>query len=348
MKNFLLSPEGNYYKANLHCHSTVTDGKLSPEEIKKVYMEQRYSVVAYTDHDLFLPHPELCDEHFLALNGMELEVNEEKDAPFDEKKTCHMCMVALDPDTRVQPLWHRTKYIIGNGGNYRRQVRFDESLPDYERHYTPECISEMMRTGREKGFFVTYNHPRWSMETYGDYTKYDGMHAMEMCNYSSLVAGHEEYCPEVYEELLRLGKKLYCVYADDNHNTRPMNSRRWDSCGGYVMIHAPKLEYRAVTDALVRGDFYASRGPRIYGLWYDDETKSLHVSCSEAKKILFVTGIRRRKLFYAEDEGKEYLTEASFAVEDRFEYMRVTVTDEQGRTADTNAYYVKDFLKSES
>ena len=76
MKKYLLPKEGNFYKANLHCHSTVSDGKWTVEEIKKNYMEKGYSIIAYTDHDVLIPHYELNDENFLALNGVELEFDE--------------------------------------------------------------------------------------------------------------------------------------------------------------------------------------------------------------------------------------------------------------------------------
>ena len=39
------------FKANLHSHSTLSDGKLSPAELKKIYKEHGYSVLAVTDHD---------------------------------------------------------------------------------------------------------------------------------------------------------------------------------------------------------------------------------------------------------------------------------------------------------
>ena len=40
MKKYLLPENGNFYKANLHCHSTNSDGKLTVEELKKIYMEK--------------------------------------------------------------------------------------------------------------------------------------------------------------------------------------------------------------------------------------------------------------------------------------------------------------------
>ena len=50
------------------------------------------------------------------------------------------------------------------------------------------------------------------------------------------------------------GKNIYCVAADDNHNHEKPGSPMWDSCGGYVMIRAEKLEYKKITDALLKGD----------------------------------------------------------------------------------------------
>ena len=35
MKKILLDGNKNYYKANLHCHSTKSDGKMTVEEIKE-------------------------------------------------------------------------------------------------------------------------------------------------------------------------------------------------------------------------------------------------------------------------------------------------------------------------
>ena len=97
MKKYLLPESGNFYKANLHCHSTVSDGKWTPEQIKQNYMAQGYSVVAYTDHDVMVPHHELSDESFLALTGYEMEINEPKDPQNPRKrKTCHLCYIALD------------------------------------------------------------------------------------------------------------------------------------------------------------------------------------------------------------------------------------------------------------
>ena len=35
MKKYLLPKEGNFYKANLHCHTTISDGRMTVEETKR-------------------------------------------------------------------------------------------------------------------------------------------------------------------------------------------------------------------------------------------------------------------------------------------------------------------------
>ena len=51
-KIYLLSKEGNFYKANLHSHTTFSDGTLTPEQSKEVYQKQGYSDQASVQHHL--------------------------------------------------------------------------------------------------------------------------------------------------------------------------------------------------------------------------------------------------------------------------------------------------------
>jgi len=334
MKRDLLPAKGNWYKVNLHCHTTLSDGHLTPEEIKEAYLAHGYSAVAYTDHDLFLDHSDLTDEHFVALNGLEYEIRGPKE-PLD--KACHFCAVALDPETRFQPLWHREKYVtIGAAGTHKNEVRFDESLPDYERVYSHEGISDMMQKAREAGFFVTYNHPVWSQEDARDYLGYNGMHAMEICNFSCFRQGYPEYNGAIYDEMLREGKRIFCVGADDNHNVHPLDSPQCDSFGAFVMVNAEKLEYRALTAALLRGDFYASQGPEIYEMAVEDGV--LRVASSPAVMISVRFGRRKARSVRAAEGEK--ITSAEFEIVPEAKYLRVSVRDEKGNFADSQAYFL--------
>ena len=55
MRKYLLPKDGIFYKANLHCHSTHSDGKLTVEQLKEVYKKEGYSVVAFSDHNVLIP-----------------------------------------------------------------------------------------------------------------------------------------------------------------------------------------------------------------------------------------------------------------------------------------------------
>ena len=335
MKKYLLPERGNFYKANLHCHSTVSDGCRTPEELKKEYMDKGYSIIAYTDHNVLIAHPELSDENFLPLNGYEVDITESKDAGWKDLKTCHICFIALEPNNLTQVCYHRELYLTRNAVNYRDQIVYDESKPDFVREYTPECISEMMKTARENGFFVTYNHPAWSLENYNEYCSYEHMHAMEICNYGSVIAGYADKNERVYDDMLQSGKRIYCIGADDNHNGKPADSRHYDSFGAFTVIKADKLEYNTITDALVAGNFYASQGPEIYDLWLEND--EIHITCSDADRIVLNTGHRRASMALSEN-GKP-LNEAAFKVLPDDIYVRLTVIDEKGYPAHTNAYF---------
>ena len=51
------------------------------------------------------------------------------------------------------------------------------------------------------------------------------------------------------------------------------------------MIKAEKLNYKTITDALVAGNFYASEGPTIEKLWYEDGKVFIESSPAQAITI---------------------------------------------------------------
>lgn len=40
-----------FYHANFHAHTNLSDGLLSPEDVIKIYQENNYHILAFTDHD---------------------------------------------------------------------------------------------------------------------------------------------------------------------------------------------------------------------------------------------------------------------------------------------------------
>lgn len=337
MKQYLLPQNGSWYKANLHCHTTMSDGSLTPEEIKRVYQEQGYSIVAYTDHRLLFPQNHLTDEHFLALNGLEHDVNDLTEPIASRRHVCHFCCIALEPDNALTPLPDESSFVDGKLGELRLIKALADTKPMVLQTYDPVFISQFMQKVRDLGFFVTYNHPNWSLEPPEVFCQYQGMDAMEIYNNACVNMGFEDYNPEAYDALLQSGHRSFCVATDDNHNK---SSRNWDSCGGWTMLRAEALEYQAVTEALQAGHFYASQGPEIHSLWQEDGV--IHITCSPAASIHFTTAQRHRQLDLA-PQG-EHITEAAFRIDPNDVYVRVTVTDHRGKHANTNAYFLDQLL----
>ncbi|MBR2411080.1 MAG: PHP domain-containing protein [Clostridia bacterium] len=335
MKHYLLPESGSFYKANLHSHSTVSDGELTPEEMKQLYRSRGYSILCCTDHEMMVPHHELTEPDFLMLTGFEIGFDEMCE-DFLEARVCDLCVIALDKNNITQPCFHRTKY---HNPERNGEIVFDGNEGDFEREYKAECINEAIRICREKGFFVTYNHPTWSLEHYEEYIKYTGMNAMEICNFSSFIDGYDEYNSKAYDDLLRKGERIFCIAADDNHNRRDPESRMWDSFGAFTMIKAKELTYESVAEALIKGNFYSSQGPEIYGLWLEDDM--LHVVCSPADKVVCTVNKRRCMSRYNEQTGE--ITQAVFELKKSDGYFRVTVIDKNGLKADTNAYFTDEF-----
>lgn len=60
------------YKLGLHQHTTLSDGKLTPEEVAILYRDHGYDAIAVTDHWYFYPQGEL--DGFPILSGAEYHV----------------------------------------------------------------------------------------------------------------------------------------------------------------------------------------------------------------------------------------------------------------------------------
>jgi len=325
------------YKANLNCHTNISDGEYSPEEIKELYKSQGYSVVAFSDREVMIPHGKLKDDEFIPLTACEYEIAEEGG------KSVHVNLIALDEENCTQPLWHREKYVYPHSEPSRKLVKFDENEPDYERRFSPEGISDMMQKCRDKGFFVTLNHPKLSGLNYNDYTAYKGMDAFEIMNYSSILSGYDEHNGEMYSEILKLGNRPYCVAGDENKNAHPFGSRLSDSCGAYTVILAHSLDYKSIANALKNGHFYTSEGPEIYDVWYRSDV--LYVRCSPCDKIIFETA-KGRIVKYAEDGIDLWGEGICCYVQPEHKYVRITVVDKYGRKAYTNAFDAADMFNS--
>ncbi len=335
----IFSENDRFYKANLHTHTTVSDGSMTPTELKERYMKAGYSVIAYTDHDMIVPQNELSCENFLAITSMETYYNSNlyEVKPYSVVKTYHLNFLGLDRNNVVCPAFSK-RYV-------EREHTLEYMTPemeryDYDREYSQECINKIIKEANEAGFLVTLNHPYWSMQNYTDYCDLEGLWGVEVYNHFSHVFGLDSN-DQAFVDLINQGKEVFPICGDDCHNDVT-------SLGCCTMIKADNLEYDTVMGALKRGDFYSSYGPEIKELILDGD--KLSFKCSEARRVILNTECR----FSAVIGGNgEPVTEGTFNLAPYFEvlnetkdinfrrpYIRIIVEDAQGRRAYTRAYFL--------
>ena len=329
----LLDEKLGYKKANMHCHSTCSDGKLTPEEIKTEYMKRGYSIVAFTDHEHVIDQSHLTDENFLALVGCEVSIKEiptQSTRTNHKMKVCHLNFFALNPRDPITPCYNSVS------DHFVTEDAKGRFTPDgeYKRIYTHKGISEMIERAHSMGYLVSYNHPSWSLESLVDYVGYEGIDFVEIYNTGCVKAGHVDD-ERVFEELLLLGRNVKCIAGDDNHNREPLDHPSSDSFGGYVMINESRLEYSAIMKALWQGRFYVSTGADILSITRDEDTVT--VKTSGASAVHMRTDGRRCQSHFAEDEP---LTEVTFTLRDTDNFFRIKVIGTDGKTAYSQAYHL--------
>ncbi len=333
MKQYLLPQKANRYKANLHMHTTVSDGNMTPEEVKAQFKAQGYSVVAFTDHEVLVPHVELTDDTFLALTATEIEIKTKPKEGFEYFKAYHLNLYSKDPFRATYSLFHKD-CAWGNALGY---ITKEQEKVSYPREYSPACINQMIERANEEGYLVSYNHPVWSLQDLEDYGSLKGLWGIEVHNSGSVYLGMPD-TEQPLTDLLRRGERVFPLATDDAHKV--------EHCfQGYTVIFADKLEYNTIMDALKKGDFYASTGPQIEELYIEDGT--LRVRCSPVQEISLLTERRYSAANRAENGG--LFTETAFDLGWFLEnsqstapwkpYFRLVFKDEKGNKAYTRAYF---------
>lgn len=333
----LISPDKKQYKANLHCHSVLSDGCRTPEELKAMYKSRGYDILSITDHERPVQHTALSEKDFMMLTGYECYIRPGTGRYDAYAVEVHLNLFAKDPKN--------VKMICFND-NYSRYLKRDNAVEGLERvgserprEYTTEYINEYIRTAKEHGYIVAYNHPYWSMEEEAKILSYEGLFSMEMCNYSSYLINHLEYNGALYDKMLRAGKHIFCHGSDDNHNQYPEGHPNSDSFGAFTMISPEEFTYESVIEAMEKGNMYASMGPVFHRVSVDGDT--VHIECSDVSHAFLYTGSKAPQYVHA--EKGETMNSVDFKIDPRANYIRVSVQDSEGRWADTRGFFPEEF-----
>ncbi len=290
---------GSFYKGNLHTHSTVSDGHLSPEAVCEVYRRAGYDFLALTDHFLEQFNFEITDtssfrtDTFTTIIGAEL----------------HTGM------TEFNQLWH----ILAVG------------LPlDFASPQPGETGPQIAQRALDMGAYVAAAHPNWYSVTQADVLSLGKIHAVEIFNATAY--SHNDRADSWHLlDILSAGGNRYLACATDDAHFEP---NREDVHMGWVQVKVESLEPDALLTALKAGHYYSSTGPAIYDVELTPGDKVV-VTCSPADRI-YVTGLASRAVSL---RGEGMLGGELSLQNFSSPFARITVRDRHGKAAWTNPFW---------
>lgn len=335
--------DGQWYKGNLHCHTIVSDGRLSPKEAVDYYKSHGYSFLAISDHNIFTDFGgELNSEDFIVLPAVEASaVLYDSQENRNKLKVHHMHGIAMPKEalnddenllnqenvleqTEIVPLKHMEEvpmkaYFGGWQGAKVAQDLCDELI-------ARDC-------------FVIYNHPLWSKVREDEWIDTKGLTAVEIYNHGACLANGTGYDTSRWDIMLCEGKKVWGIAADDNHNDEETD----DSFGGFIVVKAPELTAEALTKSIIDGNFYASTGPQIYDWGIHDQM--VYVTCSPVQRIHFIVGNAiGSDAYVASEDGADDVDYGLLRLRGDEMYVRVECIDSWGRVAWSNPIFLKENL----
>jgi hypothetical protein len=304
-------PAGRWFKGNTHTHTVNSDGDSTPDEVVRWYREHGYQFLVLTDHNYLTSVDGLnalhgASEKFLVIPGEEVTMTA-------AAKPVHVNGLAVE--SLVAPPTAGT--VLAALQQAVDAIRAVKGLPHV-------------------------NHPnfRWAFSD-ADLRQLERTRLLEIFN------GHPEVnnnggggvpgLEEVWDRVLTSGRLMYGIAVDDAHHfKRPGDPLASGPGRGWVSVRAPRLETRAIVEALDRGEFYASTGVELDTY----EATATGVSL----KVRATTYSKYRVQFIG--KGGRVLAEqtepsASYSFKGDEGYVRAKVLESNGRIAWTQPVLVK-------
>jgi hypothetical protein len=229
------APPAGWFKGNTHTHTLNSDGDSTPNEVVHWYRSKRYHFLVLTDHNFLTSVDGLnalhgADEKFLVIRG------EEVTDAFSGKP---LHVNGLDVDRKVEPQ-HGSSIVDVLQRNVNA-IRAANGVPhiNHPNFQWAVTADELRQVENNRLFEVFNGHPQTNNAGGG------GVPGLEAA----------------WDAILTSGKLLYGIAVDDAHVFKdPGNPNVAGPGRGWVVVRAPRLERRAILEAMERGDFYASTG----------------------------------------------------------------------------------------
>ena len=318
------------FKANLHCHSTHSDGMLSPQEVADLYVAEGYRILCIADHDAY-GDQDGDGVHDWNLDGVVMSrarPRGEGSKPHfpcneDAGREAYLRDYTRTAAEQARP-WVEENWKIERDGEFL-------VLPGFEDHFTgPHIVvngfpvhaagSDVARfrattdyraVTQEVGGVVYLPHPNeWDDEPeffldHPERRRFDGI---EVVNGYVMRHGRQEnptgksgFARRLWDGILSAGVSCWGYGNDDMHTVGREGGA--EPFSAWAEVWANSLSVEEVLRALRTGGFYATTGVAVSSLTL--ENGNICVATENASRIRFV-GRGGGTLQEAESSSAEY------------------------------------------
>ena len=181
-------------KGALHCHTTRSDGKGTPEEVIRLHRMNGYDFMALTDHRKYNYENFAPDTGMLILPGMEMDRN--ISGGFAGVHCFHT--VALGRPKEENP--------------YQQDQVFEPGMVRDQFEY--QAVLDELHAARQ---LTMYCHPEWSNTPAREFEQLRGNFAMEIWNSGGALDNDLDTNAAYWDELLMQGQRIWGAATDDGH-----------------------------------------------------------------------------------------------------------------------------------
>lgn len=252
------------HRANLHTHTTMSDGRLTPAEAIDRYRELGYTVLALTDHDTVGPKANRDDPK-----------KAETTWPWQrfDRDAAKLGMLAIEGN-EISKVHHIGSYFTGYG------------------NAEVESAEQVMEEIAQRGGLAVMFHPGrydYSPEWYvGLFKRFPHLVGVEVCNRADRYPTDLDLWDDILEMTMP-GQPIWGFANDDMHLPEEVG-RSWE------ILLLPKLTAENVREAMMTGRFYFSMvyeagapAPRIKAIRADEKAGTVTIEAEGHQQIYWIS-----------------------------------------------------------
>ena len=290
-----------WYKGNIHTHTTESDGDASPEKVCEWFESHGYDFLVLSDHN----HLTLLDYGQSGKGNMTLIPGEEV-STFASDTNLPIHIGAIGINRLVTPL-------VGEDIVSTLQINIDAI--------------------RDAGGITCINHPNWKWAfDHTHMSRVVGSTMFEVYNASrgsnNLGGFGKVSTTDMWDEMLTRGNLIFGAATDDSHNYHDFHPTMENPGRGWVVVRSESGESEALVAALGKGDFYSSSGVELCDIETDGATLRVGI-CADTDYLYLTRFIGSGGTILEEIPGPD----VSYKFRGDEGYVRAEVTDSDGAKA---------------